>query len=202
MKTITAQTGQTLFDIALQTMGDVLGAFDILNMNAFLRLDMSIPAGTKVFVPDTVINPQVVDYYTRNNIVPASGLGEEVTLNIEDMINIVQTLNYQIGYGDKAFDGVRLWNLKDILTVQVNYSNISGLPGFMPTSTTGVHIYIEQSLDGELYSPVADATCVLDPALLSHTFNIEGLQTNYVRARFTRDNGDLTGTIDEIIFRT
>jgi len=194
MRTITAQSGQTIFDIALQAMGDIAGAFDILALNAFLRLDMAVPAGTIVFIPDTITNPQVVDYYQRNGIIPTSGLGEEVTLNSEDMINIIQTLNYDLSSGQATFEGVRLWNLKDTLTVQVNYSYTNGLPDL----PTGLTFYLEQSLDGVNYSSIESAN--LDKALNTYTFNIENLQTNFVRGRIGFSIG--TGSIHEIIFRT
>lgn len=197
MKSIIAQSGQTLFDIALQAMGDVSGVFDILAVNAFLRLDMAIPEGTVVFVPDMVINAQVVDYYERNGIVPVSGLGEEVTLNSEDMINIKQDLNYSVSGGNKIFDPVRLWNLKNYLTVQVNYSNLQGTP---VDSGDGAHIQLDQSLDGVIFSPIAGASVTLDVSLSSCTFNLTDLQTNFVRARLTLDI-QMTGKIDEIIYR-
>jgi len=198
MRTIIAQTGQTVFDIALQAMGDISGAFDILSLNVFLRLDMAIPAGTAVYVPDTVINAQVADYYERNNIVPVSGLGEEVVLNIEDMINIEQELNYSVALGAKSFDAIRLWNLKGFLTIQINYSNLEGTPA---EAGQGAYIYIEQSLDGVYFSPVEGASAMLDVLLSSHTFNLAGLQTNYVRARLALSI-PMTGTIDQITYRT
>jgi len=197
MKSIIAQSGQTLFDTALQAMGDVSGVFDILALNAYLRLDMAIPAGTVVFVPDAVINAQVVDYYERNGIVPVSGLGEEVTLNIEDMINIKQSLDYLVSLGPKSFDPVRLWNLKDVLTLQVNYSNLEGTP---TEAGQGAHISLEQSLDGTNFSPIAGATVLLDVSLSSYTFNLTNLQTNFVRARLALDI-QMTGIINNIIYR-
>jgi hypothetical protein len=191
MKTVIAQAGQTLFDIALQEMGSVEGVFDILDSNPFLRLDMAIPAGTKVLVPDTVLQPGIVDYYTRNSIHPASGLGEVITLTEEDMINITQTVDYDLTGGDTTFDGVRLWNLREEVTAQIDYTGID---------PSDVEVFVEQSLDGIEYSPITGANAVLYDTKLSHTFNILGLITNYCRIRVEVVAG--AGTIDEITWRT
>lgn len=191
MKTIIAESDQTIADIALQEMGDVAGEFEILDLNPYLRLDMSIPAGTKVLVPDKIINAQVVDYYTRNSIKPASGLGEEIELNLEDMTFITQKLEYDLSGGDKEFDGIRLWNLEDKLTVQVNYTGIT---------SSLVSIALSQSLDGLSYSPVPGGEYTLDPAAPSHTFNVIALQTNYVRAEVVLQEAS-GGTINTIIFK-
>ena len=189
MKTIIAQNNQTLFDIALQEMGDVSGAFDILDSNPYLRLDMAIPAGTKVLVPDTIINSQVQDYLSRNNIKPASGLGEEVILNLEDMTEIVQKLAYDLTGGDKAFEGMRLWNLKDKLTVQVNYTGVS---------SAMVNMVLQGSLDGINYNDIEGAGLVNTDA--SYTFSLTGLMTNYVRLNINLGEAS-TGTIDEVIYK-
>jgi len=191
MKVIIAQNGQTLFDIALQEMGSVEGVFDILDSNPFLRLDMAIPAGTKVLVPDTVLQPGIVDYYTRNSIHPASGLGEEVSITDEDMINLIQKVAYDLSEGSTEFDGVRLWNLRDALTAQIDYTGIAD---------GDVTVFIEQSLDGIDYSPVEGAEQVLDFEKTTHTFNIFALVTNFCRVRVETASGD--GSIDEITWRT
>lgn len=191
MKTIIAESGQTIADIAIQEMGDVAGSFDILDLNPYLRLDMAIPAGTPVFVPDTVINAQVVDYYTRNGIKPASGLGEEIELNLEDMTYVTQKLNYNLAGGDHEFDGIRLWNLKDKLTVQVNYTGVT---------SNKVSVALSQSLDGLTYDPVPGGQYTLDQTKESHTFNVIALQTNYVRAEVILLESS-AGTIDSIVFK-
>ena len=191
MKTIIAQNNQTLFDIALQEMGDVSGVFDILDVNPYLRLDMAIPAGTKVLVPDTIINSQVQDYLSRNNIKPASGLGEEVTLNLSDMTEITQKLTYDLAGGNKTFEGIRLWNLKDKLTVQVNYSSVS---------SALVDAILQESLDGINFNNIAGASVTIVKTDPSYTFNLTGLLTNYVRLKITLGEAT-TGTIDEVIFK-
>ena len=190
MKTIIALSGQTLFDIALQEMGSIEGVFDILDANAFLRLDMAIASGTKVLVPDKIINSAVLDYYTRNNIKPVSGIGEEISITQQDMIQIKQVVDYDLADGDNSFEGVRLANLGDELSVQINYADLAG----------NVGVYVEQSLDGINYSSIIGATFQLDEAVTTHTFNISGLVTNFVRLRINVLT-TATGTIDELIWR-
>jgi hypothetical protein len=193
MKVITAITGQTLFDIALQEMGSVEGAFDILGINAFLRLDMSIPSGTQVLVPDKVINPAVVDYYVRNNVKPVSGLGEEIVLNLEDMINIPQVLMYDLSGGSRDFEGIRIWNLRDKITIQVEYHDFPD----------NVDLFIEQSLDGVQWDPIMldgePLKTILTSGDSSKTLNVTSLLTNFIRARV--EVVDQTGIIDKIIWR-
>jgi hypothetical protein len=191
MKVVTAVNNQTLYDIALQEMGSIEGVFDILIENPFLRLDMAMSAGTKVLVPEKVISAQVVDYLERNNIKPIRGLGEQITINLEDMINITQSPRYNLSLGARIFDGVRLWNLVEKLSVQINYSGIS---------SDKVIVALEQSLDGLQYDTIQGASSILDKNADSHTFNLLGILTNYVRLRV--DPGEATtGMINEIIFR-
>jgi len=190
MKEIIAESGQTVFDIATQEMGSVQGVFDILDANAFLRIDQSIPAGTVVLVPDTVINAGIVDYYTRNNIKPVSGLGEEITLNQEEMINITQDVAYDLSDGNTSFDGVRLANMGDELSVQINYTDLDG----------DVIVYVEQSLDGTNFSAIEQANYHLVEGDTVHTFNINALVTNFARIR-VEISGSATGTVDTIIYR-
>jgi len=197
MKTITALNGQTICDIALQEMGDVSGSFDILAINPYLRLDMSIPAGTIVFVPETVINAQVVDYYTRNGIKPVSGLGEEITLNTQDMTYMTQRLDYNLADGDKEFEGVRLWNLSGKVTIQINYHGITN---------ENVMVLIQQSLDGISYDTIHRGDYILIPDLPSHVFNVLHLKTNYVRVKVVSVEvlgvpTEVTGVIDSIIWK-
>jgi len=197
MKTITAQTGQTICDIALQEMGDVSRSFDILAINPYLRLDMSIPAGAIVFVPETVINSQVVDYYIRGGIKPVSGLGEEISLNIPDMTYITQKLDYDLAGGDKEFEGIRLWNLSGKVTIQINYHGITA---------ENIRVAIQQSLDGISYDTIYRGEYLLIPTLPSHVFNVLHLKTNYVRVEVVivpviGVSTEVAGVIDEIIWK-
>lgn len=190
MKTITAEANQTVYDLAIQEMGSVEGVFEIIQANAFLRLDMSIPAGTKIFVPDTVIDADVVDYLSRNGIHPASGLGEEMELNLNDMVRIIQTTAYDLVSGNKTFEGKRLYNLRETLSVQVNFTGVS----------LAATAYVEQSLDGISYDPIAGASQAIPTGSGSITFNLDGLVTDYCRVRI-EVGGATTGSIDSIYWR-
>lgn len=192
MRVIIAENNQTLWDIALQAMGDVSGVFDILSLNPFLRLDMAIPAATEVLVPDAVINSQVANYYALNEIVPVSGLGEEVVLADNDLIYIKQTLNYALSGGDHSFEGIRLWNLYEKMTIQINYSGVT---------QDDIHVFLEQSLDGLSYDAIRDADFTLDSQKVSHTFNVLGLLANYVKLRVECPNDVGDAILNEIIFK-
>ena len=193
MKIVIAQTGQTLFDIAVQEMGSAEGVFDILDLNPFLRLDMSIPAGVNVLVPDQVIKPSVVDYYLKNNIKPVSGTGEEIVLNPIDMIDIVQNVNYCVQQGVKDFDGVRLWNLDNLATVQINYAlNLDEVP---------VPCHLQQSLDGIHWNDIEETSVMLLVSQASYTYNLVGIVTNYLRVCLGPGTVEGSGFVNQIIFR-
>lgn len=76
MRTIISAPGQTVWDIALQSMGTCEAVFQILALNSSLRPDTELPEGTEVFVPDQPTKPLVVAYYTSNNIQPVSGIAQ------------------------------------------------------------------------------------------------------------------------------
>ncbi len=191
MKTITTEANQTVWDIALQELGSAEGVFDILLANAFLRFDYSLPAGVNILIPEGLVRkPDVVDYYVKNNIHPATGDGQLAVIDQENMIRIEQTLAYDLAGGNKSFDGKRLFNLKEILSIQVNYTDVS---------LAGV-AYVEQSLDGINYDPIEDASQAIPAASGSITFNLNGLVTDYCRVRWEQA-GATTGTIDSIIWR-
>lgn len=173
MKQITTYNDQTVFDIAIQEMGSVEGVFELIDMNPELKLDLSFPAGMIVTIPKTVINAQVVDYYSRNNIKPVSGAGEEITLSDEDMTMITQDLEYDLINGDIEFPRVKLSNLREQLTVQIVYDGVT---------SSRVHLILDQSLDGENFSHVPESDFILNPLAPTHTYNVLGLLTNYVRA--------------------
>jgi hypothetical protein len=77
MKSITAQSGQTVFDIALQELGSIEGVFDLLEANPDLQLDSAVVVGTSVKKPTPVIDLRVAEYYSRNGITPVSEIGQE-----------------------------------------------------------------------------------------------------------------------------
>lgn len=190
MKTIEAVEGQTLFDIAIQELGSPEGVFDILKSNAYLRLDMALEAGQVVFVPDAVIKPAVVDYYARNEIKPVSGTGETITLNNIDMVNLTQTVNYDLSDGDYEFEWIRIPNLAGNLTVQINHEEVSDALG---------EVWLEQSLDGVSGSAIEGSNATLGDGTGSDTINLTNLLTNYVRVILNAPG--ITGQITSIKFR-
>ena len=193
MTIVISQANQTVWDITLQTLGSVEGIFNILAANAFLRIDYTLPAGVQILIPDgLVIKPDVVDYYVKNNIYPATGDGHFATIDPQNMVEIIQNTAYDLSGGNVSFPGERLYNLRHKLTVQINFSNVS----------LAAIAYIEQSLDGINYNPIvniSEAVPVVSGSS-SITFNIEGLLTDYSRVRIAVA-GATTGTIDEIIWR-
>ena len=126
MNIVVSRANQTIFDIATQVLGDPSGALILLKANAFLRMDYSLPSGVKILIPDgQVIRADIVDYYSRNNIYPATGDGQLATIDPQYMVEITQNAVYDLSGGAKSFEGVRLYNLQGQLTVQINSSNVS-----------------------------------------------------------------------------
>jgi hypothetical protein len=192
MKTTTALSGQTLFDIAIQELGGIESVFSLLDINPGLQLDLSIPAGTVVNVPDAMVNKRIAAYFAENNLRPVSGMGDESVITQDDMNNIKQDVNYDLSQGAKEFDRVQLFFLRDLLSVQIAYSGLS----------TGTVVFsIDQSLDGENWSEVPYCSYVLDPTKEVHTFNIVGILTNFVRGHLQTPDAT-TGTINHIIWKT
>jgi len=73
MQTIKAGIGQSIFDLAIQHMGSVEAAFDIAHANG-LAVDAALTPGQQLKIAEGVANRMMVDYYTRNNIHPATAL--------------------------------------------------------------------------------------------------------------------------------
>jgi hypothetical protein len=163
MNIVISRAGQTVFDIALRELGDPSGVFVILAANAFLRMDYCLPAGVKILIPDgNIIRADIVDYYSRNNIYPATGDGVLATIDPQYMVEIIQTTAYDISAGAKSFDGQRLYNLKGQLTVQVNYSNIS----------LAATAFVEQSLDGISFNAIGPEQLMKLSGGSDGTFNL------------------------------
>jgi hypothetical protein len=75
MQSIKAGIGQSLFDIALQYCGSIESAMDIA-LSASINVDTDTQTGTQFKVPD-VINTMIVDYYAKNNLVPATAINTD-----------------------------------------------------------------------------------------------------------------------------
>lgn len=172
MRIITAVAGQTIWDISLQEIGSVEAVFDILDANAGLQMDQTIPVGYPVRIPGSVINMRVVDYYVKNKTKPVSGLDYEAVVTQNDMNTQKQDLDYNLAGGDHQFAGVRLFFLHDMLSVQIVYEGIN---------TNTVVVSLDQSLDGVTWTSIPYVNQILDKTKPGHTFNIVGLLTDYVR---------------------
>jgi len=191
MRRVIAESGQTLIDLSIQEMGSIEGLFDLSDANPLIPIDVAIAPGTPVRIPDTIYNAQVADYYKKNALRPSSGLGEEITIPLDDDSMIRQTLNYDLINGDQEFPGVRLHSIKNRLTVQINYTGLT---------SSMVKFSIDHSLDGLQWSQVPDSGYTLDPTRSSHTYVIIGLLTNYVRGHVELGE-PCHGIITEILWK-
>lgn len=189
MKYVVARRNQTLWDIAVQEIGDVSAAFQLADLNPLLQLDMAIPTGYKVHLPETIVKPHIVDYFKVNKIYPVSGLGEEVNINNDDMAIVRQPVNYNLSGGNQEFPAIRL--LRDRFTVQINYSGVT---------SQMVTLFIDQSNDGESFSQAPKAFYNIDPDCPNHTFDYIGLNATFARIRIELSE-ESEGKIDEIIWR-
>lgn len=70
MRLVNALQGQTVFDIAVMACGDIAAACDIARLNDISETTQ-LSHGAIIVLPD-VVNRKVVDYYEKNNIVPAT----------------------------------------------------------------------------------------------------------------------------------
>jgi len=65
--------GQTIFDVAIQFYGSIDGVFLLFNDNPQLNgLDTILNASQKLKIKSEPINAEVVNYFTKNGIVPSS----------------------------------------------------------------------------------------------------------------------------------
>lgn len=74
---ILVSSGQSLFDVAIQELGDVAAVFELADANNLAITD-PLPAGLQLLVPDSVLGrPKVVNYFagrrinTRNTLAAA-----------------------------------------------------------------------------------------------------------------------------------
>ena len=90
MQLIKVKEGQSVFDIALQTCGDVQAAVSIAHQNKIGITD-ELQAGQELLIPtDAPVNVDVLSYYKKNNIEPA-------TANFDDAIT--EIINNENGDG-------------------------------------------------------------------------------------------------------
>jgi hypothetical protein len=76
-KKIIVLPNQTIFDIAVQCYGHVDGVELLMedNPGIITHLTMVITPGMKLNIISPVIDATVVEYYLKNKIVPATGVG-------------------------------------------------------------------------------------------------------------------------------
>ncbi len=75
MKTVTVLNNQSLWDIAIQEYGTVEAVFELAQANGLSVTD-TLTAGQVLNVPEVdpaLTQPEIVDYYRRNGIRPATG---------------------------------------------------------------------------------------------------------------------------------
>ncbi len=75
MRQVTALNNQSLFDIAIQEYGTIEAVFDLAMANGLSVTD-TLTAGQVLNVPEVdpaVVQPEIVDYYRRHGIRPATG---------------------------------------------------------------------------------------------------------------------------------
>ena len=70
MKKVTVQSGQSLWDIAVQHCGSADAALDVAALNGLLPTGQP-KTGETIFVPEEE-NKKVVRYYAEHGIVPAT----------------------------------------------------------------------------------------------------------------------------------
>lgn len=80
MQTITVAANQTLLDIALILTGDADMAYEIAKENGLLVSDRITP-GDVIKYSGSVVSQPIVDYYTANNVRPATGIDDDNTAN-------------------------------------------------------------------------------------------------------------------------
>jgi len=79
-KQITVLAKQSLLDIAIQTRGTISAAFELALLNKVSVTDV-IEVGTVLNYDVTTENTDILGYYTKKNIKPATALSAEDLLN-------------------------------------------------------------------------------------------------------------------------
>ena len=72
-----ALSGQTLFDIAIQSCGSAEAAFKLAVLNGMSVTDDLVP-GQELVMPD-VVNNSISSYYDNKSLTPATSDREEIT---------------------------------------------------------------------------------------------------------------------------
>ena len=72
-----ALSGQTLFDIAIQSCGSAEAAFELAVLNGMSVTDDLVP-GQELIMPD-VVNNSISSYYDNKSLTPATASNEQIT---------------------------------------------------------------------------------------------------------------------------
>lgn len=79
MQSITVRDRQTTLDIAIQESGSLEAAFDVSVING-VNLTDDLQTG-QLLIPAPIVNLQVIESLRRSGHRPATGGGEELTIN-------------------------------------------------------------------------------------------------------------------------
>jgi hypothetical protein len=93
------QANQSILDIILQATGSLNGTMALLRANDF-SITEELPSGTQIQVPEGIeITQDIVSYYTRKGIKPATGFEAEPMppATIQGQILIINGLALTIG---------------------------------------------------------------------------------------------------------
>lgn len=94
MKTVVLES-QSLFDIAIQSLGDISGMFDLAELGGVSITD-ELTTGQALEMPQQAADKQIRDYYTSRRIVPATAI----------------TIASTSGGGDLLLEGVEFWGIE------------------------------------------------------------------------------------------
>lgn len=105
--TIKVLDGQSLLDICVIHSGSLSSLFEIMNANGLT--DLTISAGTELFIPE-VVNQKVVDYLIQNNLASlpveyntGGGSVPTATVTVKNSMNITLSSGYyQPGMSDEV----------------------------------------------------------------------------------------------------
>lgn len=93
MKT-TVLNGQSLFDLAVQGMGDISGVFDLAEM-AGMQITDELTTGQLIELPPAV-DRQVAGYYASHGIIPATAI----------------TIDSTADDGGLLLEGIEFWGIE------------------------------------------------------------------------------------------
>jgi len=164
MRTVIAQRGQTVFDIAMQEMGSIEGLFKIMAMNPGMRMDEAIATGTVVILPDKPLKSRIADFYKNKGIKPISGW-------VQNTVNINQDVAIAID-GTTYSDAIATPDLSNYLTIAITTHDA------LVTGSIIVAVY--SSFDNKLWAPVGSEVTLGDETPINTPF-AEG---EFIKLRF------------------